>query len=118
LPKFLIFECGGKGILNDVPHLNNWRLPFLKRLAVKNRIIVIEMEVVLETRLKAEILLIFSIEIVAPKGSDVTYVVAEINGTRRSPATKIRSNLRAPHDGGRRVKGDKPRDRTLWPVIR
>jgi hypothetical protein len=96
----LVFEGDGKRILNDLIHLNNRRLPFLKRLAVRNRIIVIEMKVVPETILKVEILLIFSIEIAALEGFDVTDVVAEINGTRRSPATKIRSNLGAPHDGG------------------
>ena len=102
LPNLLIFESRGKGVLNDILHLNNRRLPFLKRLAVKNGIIIVEMKVVPKMILKTEILLIFSIEIATPEGSDVADVVAEINRTRRSPATNVGSDLGAPHDG---VKG-------------
>jgi hypothetical protein len=98
--------------------LNDRRLPFLKRLAIKNRIIVIEMKVVPKAILKTEIFFIFTIKIAAPEGPDVTDVVAEINRTRRSPATNVRSDIGAPRGGGRRVKRDKLRDRTLRPVVR
>jgi len=88
------------------------------RLAVKNRIIVIEMKVVPKMVLKTEILLIFSIDIEPAGGPDVADVVVEIYRTRRSPATNIGSDLGAPHDGSQRVKGDELGDGTLRPVIR
>jgi len=93
LPKFLLLEGCRERILNDVLHLNNKRLPFLERLVVENKFIIVEVEIVPELILKAEIPLIFSIEIATLERMDVPDIMVEVHGTRRSPATRVGSNL-------------------------
>jgi len=113
----LLLKGCRKGILNDVLHLNNRRLPFLERLTLENGIVEVEVKVMPKPILKAKILLIFSIEVAALEGSDVTKIMAEVHGMRRSPATKVGSNIWTTHHMSRSIKGNKTSDRTLRAIV-